>query len=119
MLVPENQFNHGRGRYCSRGCAAAVAALSRDQSGTKNPNWKGGLSVVASERKRRYKTRHPERHRAHYELTKALRNGVLRRKPCVRCGAQDVHGHHADYSRPLDVVWLCKRHHLEAHGMVA
>jgi hypothetical protein len=26
-------------------------------------------------------------------------------------------GHHPDYDRPLDVVWLCKKHHLQAHKL--
>ncbi|QMV32651.1 hypothetical protein F1_00023 [Ralstonia phage Heva] len=25
--------------------------------------------------------------------------------------------HHPDYSRPLDVVWLCDHHHKETHKM--
>jgi hypothetical protein len=32
------------------------------------------------------------------------------------CGTQDrVQAHHEDYSRPLDVVWLCPTHHKARH----
>ncbi len=33
------------------------------------------------------------------------------------CGAsRTVQAHHEDYSKPLDVVWLCKRHHSDRHN---
>ncbi len=45
----------------------------------------------------------------------AIKDGSLvRPAACSRCGAkpsQSIHGHHRDYSRPLDVVWLCSKCH--------
>lgn len=32
--------------------------------------------------------------------------------PCQRT---DVVGHHVDYRKPLDIVWLCNLHHVRAH----
>jgi predicted nucleic acid-binding Zn-ribbon protein len=46
----------------------------------------------------------------------ALKRGKLTRTPCHICGDEKVEGHHPDYSRPLDVVWLCKAHHLAIHN---
>ena len=38
------------------------------------------------------------------------------RKPCAVCGSKKfVHAHHDDYSRPLDVKWLCAMHHVKEH----
>jgi len=52
----------------------------------------------------------------HSAVTKALKNGSLKKQPCAVCGTTDeVHAHHGDYSRPLDVVWLCPNHHAEKH----
>lgn len=48
-------------------------------------------------------------------VKKAVRRGELVRGPCSRCGAARAHGHHADYARPLDVVWLCARCHKAEH----
>lgn len=42
--------------------------------------------------------------------------GRIERKACEVCGAFDSQIHHEDYAKPLDVKWLCRRHHLIEHG---
>jgi len=44
----------------------------------------------------------------------ALKSGKLIKHPCF-CGELKVEGHHEDYSKPLDVTWLCPLHHAERH----
>ena len=40
----------------------------------------------------------------------------LEKKPCEKCGTSKyVHAHHDDYSKPLDVLWLCPLHHKQRH----
>jgi hypothetical protein len=56
-----------------------------------------------------------EKYRAHYATTNAVRDGRLRRQPCEVCGAEKSQAHHDDYSKPLEVRWLCSRHHRELH----
>ena len=105
----------GKGKCCSYKCSAALASINRDQRGSKNNNWKGGCSDNTG-RKRRYRKLNPEKHAAHLIMRNAIRRGELVRLPCCVCGEKKSEGHHVDYSKPLDIVWLCKRHHLEAHG---
>lgn len=45
----------------------------------------------------------------------AIRDGRLIPQPCEVCGKKKTQGHHEDYSKPLDVVWLCTRHHADRH----
>lgn len=55
----------------------------------------------------------PEKTEAHRLMKNALRRGELvKADVCEECGAGGLlHGHHEDYSQPLDVVWLCPRCH--------
>lgn len=54
--------------------------------------------------------------KAHREVGYAIQTGKLVRQPCERCGTTEhVVAHHEDYSKSLDVVWLCKHHHKERH----
>lgn len=87
----------------------------RDQTKREvlNPNWKGG--VPKTEKNKRYVAKHPEKHAAHLAMTAAIRRGELVRQPCEVCGNPKTDGHHDDYSKPLDVRWLCRVHHLEHH----
>lgn len=39
--------------------------------------------------------------------------GKIKRQPCEVCGAMPTEAHHPDYSKPLDVEWLCPTHHRE------
>lgn len=58
----------------------------------------------------------PGMNRAHLAVMRAVRKGVLVRLPCQVCGKTPTHGHHEDYSRPLDVIWLCHKHHKAIHS---
>jgi len=44
------------------------------------------------------------------------RRGLIQPAPCVDCGDRSAQKHHEDYSRPLDVIWLCRSCHLKRHG---
>ena len=58
----------------------------------------------------------PHRLQAARVVGNAIRSGKLVPQPCFICGAK-AQAHHPDYSRPLDVVWLCVLHHRQAHGL--
>jgi hypothetical protein len=59
--------------------------------------------------------RNPEKVKAHTIFHKAIREGLLVRLPCIVCNNSESCGHHEDYSKPLEVTWLCHKHHMELH----
>jgi hypothetical protein len=64
----------------------------------------------------RWQAKNREKVTAHRTLNNAITAGKISRKPCERCGIDEgVEGHHEDYSKPLEVIWLCKMHHNERH----
>ena len=67
-------------------------------------------------RQRAWQIRFPEKRRAHEIVRAALLRGTLVKQPCADCGTSDnVDGHHEDYRFPLDVTWLCRKHHAARH----
>jgi hypothetical protein len=61
---------------------------------------------------------HAIRRKASHIVGNAIRDGKLKRQPCFICG-NEAQAHHPDYERPLDVTWLCRKHHKAAHRIVA
>ncbi|AXG67739.1 hypothetical protein [Ralstonia phage GP4] len=63
----------------------------------------------------------PEWRAAQVAVGNAVRDGRL--VPWPVCAVPDCcakpEAHHPDYSRPLDVVWLCHPHHKQAHALVS
>ncbi len=60
-------------------------------------------------------TMHNDDPRIVQSVYRAVRKGLLVRKPCERCGAPRTTGHHENVSRALDVVWLCAECHSMRH----
>ncbi len=53
--------------------------------------------------------------KAHKQLRNEIKQGRIIRKPCEICGKEKTDAHHADYNKPLQVMWLCRLHHKEWH----
>lgn len=49
-------------------------------------------------------------------LNTYIKRGKVKKEACEKCGSMFVEAHHEDYSKPLQVRWLCRRCHLEEHG---
>lgn len=69
-----------------------------------------------TERTKQYRKMFPDKYRAHSLLARARKTGRVIIEPCVVCGTTErLEAHHEDYSKPLDVVWLCSVHHHAVH----
>lgn len=44
----------------------------------------------------------------------AVKTGRLTKEPCA-CGETKVEGHHPDYKKPLEVIWMCRQCHSQLH----
>lgn len=45
-----------------------------------------------------------------------LKRGKLIKQSCQVCNDPDTEMHHPDYSKPLEIIWLCRIHHLQIHS---
>lgn len=114
--APNKELNQGRRIYCSHPCSAAHAILTGKFRGENNPRWLGGVSNDNMRYKRRSMERHPEKWAARRQVRDAVRAGRLVKLPCSHCGDARSNGHHEDYAKPLDVVWLCRKCHDAEHA---
>jgi hypothetical protein len=68
-----------------------------------------------NEIKKRMDIKHPKKLLARLKFREALRTGKIKKQLCAICGNAKVHGHHINYNKPLEVIWLCSKHHGEIH----
>ena len=66
-----------------------------------------------ADRLREYRKLNPEKDKARYMISYAVKKGdLIKPKNCEDCGEEtSLHGHHEDYSKPLDVIWVCPKCH--------
>jgi hypothetical protein len=86
-----------------------------------SPSWKEALKRYAqspkgkaNQARKDAKRRGTKKVAARYALRDAVKAGKIKREPCF-CGDPKSHGHHDDYDKPLEVIWLCDKHHRERH----
>lgn len=73
------------------------------------------LENSAEIKEKRVRWRKEKTGNATSKVQTALLSGKIEPQPCEICGESRAYAHHDDYSKPLEVRWLCKRHHVEWH----
>ena len=65
----------------------------------------------------KYRREEPEKIKARRSVFIAVRSGSLKRKKnCENCNSNSkIQAHHHDYSKPLEVLWVCKDCHSKIH----
>lgn len=91
-LLEENRI--GVSRYC-RKCHAAHMRTNRPRH-----------SELTEEQRKKANAR--------AYVNQYIRRGKIKKQPCEVCG-EPAQMHHDDYSKPLEVRWFCRKHHLELH----
>ena len=58
-----------------------------------------------------------EKRSAYAKVYRAVFSGKIKRpNSCDKCGTNSrLEGHHKDYSKPLEIIWLCIRCHKNIH----
>ena len=71
----------------------------------------------ANRSRKKWLGENPEKRAAHVILGNRIRDGkITKPESCEKCGASGrIEGHHHDYSKPLDVTWLCRMCHVAQH----
>jgi hypothetical protein len=88
---------------------------------SKNLLWKSKNAVRVKELARKHtaqqRIKFPDRAKARIMVRCAIKMGYLIRPSyCSLCTIEGkIEGHHPDYSKPLEVIWLCKKCHMAEH----
>ena len=124
----KSQSSDGRSSHC-KACRAKHYAGSDDVQARRVKYYKENSDKMRVRKVRqrkenpektreddaRYRGRYPERVKARKAVYHAMRAGwLVKPKVCSMCPVGEPEAHHKDYSRPLDIVWLCKECHVVA-----
>lgn len=100
-------------RNRERACRYYYANYDKSREGAKR--WAEENPEKMNEYKYAWRRRNQQKARAHWTVSNHLRSGNLKKGLCEECGSDETHAHHDDYDQPLEVRWLCARHHSSLH----
>lgn len=118
LILPIDAF-HKKQSVCKT--CRAIADKGRNRSGAPDNS-----SPHGKERKRRWNKLHkdPIKQGARSAVKRAVKRGdLIPSESCQACGKSQlrsdgvraIQAHHEDYTKPLDVIWLCVKCHQIAH----
>lgn len=82
----------------------------------KTENYKKCRQKTQLQRQRAYYAKYPDKIQARILLGEELKKKKIIKSSCEVCReVKHIQGHHEDYSKPLNVMWLCQWHHSQLH----
>lgn len=81
----------------------------------KHKKWKEKNSEKCKAYTLKYRQSNLQKENARRAVMKRTYRKKLLKQPCIICRDKKVEAHHHDYTKPFDVIWLCKMHHAAWH----
>jgi ribosomal protein S27AE len=105
---PRVKARHLAYQSTDHGKASMIAAKKK---------WANENKEIAKATRLVWLEKNPEKRAAHLILASAVLRGLVNKpNECSKCGAGGrIDGHHHDYTRPIDVTWLCRQCHVSEH----
>ena len=103
--------------YKNRTYKDGVSYYCKTCDSTYARNFQGARTEKYNKRKYEHMKRFPERQKARDKVRTAIKNGSIQRSCCEVCKEEKAQAHHDDYTKPLEVRWLCTTHHAEWHRL--
>ena len=105
-------------KECSSKHVSQWVKENPEKARAKVDRWQAKNRDFIRDNERKRRIANPEKGMARRQVRTAVMNGTLARLPCEVCGSIKVEAHHEDYSKPLDVRWLCPPHHAQHHASI-
>lgn len=109
-------------KECKRSYERAYAATEKGRAvkaKSKAKYWKTDKGKAVTARKNaKYDAKNRNKRRAHNAVYRAVNEGRLEKECCEMCDKRNeksIHAHHDDYAKPLNIRWLCSKHHSQWH----
>ena len=78
--------------------------------------WREKNSTKRAEKAKEYRIKNPDKTKAHYSVNNRIYRGLIKKQPCEKCGSiENINAHHDNYTKPLEVRWLCCTCHRAEH----
>jgi len=84
-----------------------------EKTAISDRKWREKNPEKCAARVARWQKANHEKRRVHAFVCRQVRLGrIIRPKTCSQCGLGGrIEGHHEDYSKPLEIIWLCQKCH--------
>lgn len=109
QITSDNAYKYPRRKSLMNICKKCLVEENKKNRADKKEHYREYY-------KKYYHNKPTIRKRAWAKLREAIDRGEIIKKPCAICETtRNIEAHHFDYNKPLEVIWLCKKHHKETH----
>lgn len=104
-------------KVCSRAISREWRRLNKDKKQAQNKDWKQKHKQQRAEYRKQYRKDNRLKCNAHSLVWNHINTGKLFKPDfCYLCGDKcEPQAHHEDYSKPLEILWLCPTCHANRH----
>lgn len=106
-------------KVCQNAYAKKRRKLKKEHDATVRQKYRSTEEYKELHRKasKLYRQKNMAKSKCRDKLNSAIRWGRMTRGVCSVCGLSKdetrIEAHHEDYTKPLDVIWFCTKHHRE------
>ena len=92
--------------------------MTKEERNAYQREWrKAHPEKVKASAKNHYQKNAAKHRASHSLLVKVYTGQIVKPSTCSSCNSQlHIEAHHTDYSKPYDVIWLCKSCHKKLHA---